>query len=880
MDVSTPSHEDIVASNLLAFLSSSKKSATELSSGDHSLARVLAQQKGLLNSNNSSSKNSSASVESIKSSAKGSIVSGASNQISDIDDDGLQGNRMKPLSSLQTNCVNHERFPIPQFSKRWSPNSHQNRTLSKVLAAARVGPRAQHRAMYYCDNKENKVFHAASHIKEIRKTCPKHSGVKRKIPELEGSARLLLLRQRRSRLSSWRTATSSPKNGSSVLTFTANKKLEVFSKKTKSVAQEQTYAYSIAVDGHEHIQGNNDAVHESAISKQESSAVPVHSTLAAYQGFRLPPLGLTDESSYLFCADHAKRESQSTSSTLKRENLMGLPLTKPPAYPKTNQDISAVLSERCSSQAFVNSSCGKAVDAMELISQGDLNADEALSSSLPERLNRHAKPVKDSVCFVEEAGILNKDSSATYQKPISHVNEIPGRNNTGSSCQDEKQIGLTKPQYMLDDPLLNYAIDVLKLNGVKQEYVDHNSVETGLIFQISSSDCGASLARHLSIADNEGLMGQNPLQNVPSQGANQNSRSHPVVPRVSTLYQHHNNGSIPRVRRGRPPKKSNLCPCPEAKENRNKFARIYGPSGILGKLNPGIISRLRDKKQVQAVLEAVIRGAFINGKKENLAVKKPEGFDATHNAARCREGIKEREAIKKPSNQGYVLKLESEDQNTISSLSLRDDKERQRSAINRAEVDFEIEHRATLRACKIEKQEQCSIESSKQMACPQLTSEQLPMRMSMESLEACEVQNNKKCSIETAEDQKSFDSNVSFATGNVASCWLELLRLDIKGRLSALKRSKRRVHGALVSGQLDDKMANQGDEMDKWRAFFLQMEHVLHLEGTRLESWLNQIAHMQLSYCQKKGNHQSSMPPLCGFVTQSVEKDGLPSKKC
>ncbi|MCO5599634.1 hypothetical protein L7F22_053740 [Adiantum nelumboides] len=875
MDVSTPSHEDIVASDLLAFLSSSKKSATKLSSGDHSLARVLAQQKGLLNSN---SKNSSASVESFKSSAKGSTASGASNEISDLDDDGLQGNRMKPLSSLQPNCANHERFPIPQFSKRRSPKKHLNLTLSKVLAAARVGPRARQRAMYYCDNKENKELHAASHIKEMKKTCPKHSGVKRKNSELEGSARLLLLRQRRSRLSSWRTATSSPKNGTSVLTFTASKKLEAFSKKTKSVAQEQTYAYSIAVDGHEHIQGNNDAVHESAISKQESSAVPVHSTLAAYQGFK--SLGLTDESSYLFYADHAERESQSTSSILKRENLIGLPLTKPPTYPKTNQDMSAVQSERCRSQALVNSSCGKALDAMELISQEDLNDDEALSSSLPERLNRHAKPVKDSVCFVEEAGILNRDSSATYQKPMPHVNEMPGRNNTGSSCQDEKRVRLTEPQYMLDDPLLNYANDVLKLNGVKQEYVVHSSVETGLIFQISSSDCGGSLARHLSIADKEGLMGQNPLQNVPSQGANQTSRSHPVVPRVSTLYQQHNNGSIPRVRRGRPPKKSNLCPCPEAKESRNKFARICGPSDILGKLNPGIISRLRDRKQVQAVLEAVIRGAFINGKKENLAVKKPEGFDAAHNAARCREGIKEKEAIKKPSNQGYVLKLESEDQNTISSLAFRDDKERQRYAINRAEVDFEIEHRATLGACKIGKQEQCSIEPSEQMACPQLTSEKLPMRMSMESLEACKLHNNRKCSTEAAEDQRSFESNVSFATGNVASCWLELLRLDIKGRLSALKRSKRRVHSALVSGQLDDKMASQGDEMDKWRAFFLQMEHVLHLEGTRLESWLNQIAHMQLSYCQKKGSHQSSMPPLCGFVTQSDKKDGLPSKKC
>lgn len=41
---------------------------------------------------------------------------------------------------------------------------------------------------------------------------------------------------------------------------------------------------------------------------------------------------------------------------------------------------------------------------------------------------------------------------------------------------------------------------------------------------------------------------------------------------------------------------------------------------------------------------------------------------------------------------------------------------------------------------------------------------------------------------------------------------------------------------------------SQGDELHKWRAFFLQMDGVLCAEGARLENWLNEITKMQ-SHC-------------------------------
>ncbi|KAI5070147.1 hypothetical protein GOP47_0014490 [Adiantum capillus-veneris] len=886
MDVSGPSHEDIMASNVLAFLSSSNlKPATELSSSDHSPAPAL--EKGLLNYSNDSSRNSSASMESFKSRAKGAIVSGARHEFSDLDDDGLQGNRMKPLSSLQNNCVNRMRLAVTQFSKRRSPNSHQNQASSKILAAARAGPRTRHKATYYCDNKENKQLHDATQTKE---TCPKHKGVKRKSPVFEGNARLLLLKQRRSTLSSWRTMTSSPKNESSVVNILAVRSIsnceegKVFSKKTKPVTQEETYTFSKAVDCTKHIQGGNNLLQEAAICKQPKSALTVHSILSALQGSNLPVSGLKDQNNSLSSADHAKNEMQLNFSSSKSENLVDLPLTKPPTYPKMKQNVSAGLSGRCSSHVVVNSSCSKTADAVDLICQGNVNSDQTLSSSLLERQIGQSKFEEDSVCFTEEAGILmadfgakdglanhtslhHADSFATSQKSMMQVDGASSRNNSATSFQEEKTMELTKPQYLLDAKMIYDSNNVFRLNEVKQEYVVQSSVEAGLIFQFSSNDCGGSLSRHHS--DTEGmknLMGQNLLQLASSQVARQTSRSHPIVPRTGTLYQQsqHSSVCIPRVRRGRPPKKSNLCPCPEAKENTNKFARICGPSGILGKLNPGIISRLRDRKQVHAVLEGVIRGAFMNGKKENLAIQ-----NHVMSLARRREGTKEREMINKTSKQESILKLGYVNKDTDSSLAFRDDKEGQEHAINTAAVDLKSGQRAALGPYEVEKQEQSSREPNEQMGCPLSTSEQFSKEVTMECLAACAAQHNKQCSIEATEDQKSFESNVSFATGNVASCWLELLRLDIKGRLSALKRSKRRVRSVLVSGQLDDKLATQAAEMDKWRAFFLQMEHVLHLEGTRLESWLNQITQMQLSYCQGKGSHQSSMlPSLCGFFAQ------------
>eukprot|EP00250_Pteridium_aquilinum_P025042 c3004_g2_i1 orf=1-597(+) len=187
----------------------------------------------------------------------------------------------------------------------------------------------------------------------------------------------------------------------------------------------------------------------------------------------------------------------------------------------------------------------------------------------------------------------------------------------------------------------------------------------------------------------------------------------------------------------------------------------------------------------------------------------------------------------------------------------------------------------------VRKKEQCSQEHAASdvnvhMGYSLPTSDKCSKDVTMDSLEVSEANQDLKWSGEASDDQKVLGHNLSnattaaeSATGNVASCWLELLRLDIKGRLSALKRSRRRVRGVIVSGQLDDSKgkASQVDEMERWRAFFVHMEQVLGSEGTRLESWLNQITQMQSSYCQKK-SAGSCMPPSYGIGLLNADMDG------
>ncbi|KAL6526888.1 hypothetical protein OROGR_015978 [Orobanche gracilis] len=115
---------------------------------------------------------------------------------------------------------------------------------------------------------------------------------------------------------------------------------------------------------------------------------------------------------------------------------------------------------------------------------------------------------------------------------------------------------------------------------------------------------------------------------------------------------------------------------------------------------------------------------------------------------------------------------------------------------------------------------------------------------------------NTSClSIEESGNSKSVTS-LSFKAASVASQWLELLNQDIRGRLAALRRSKRRVR-AVITTELPDLMSREfpsnlerdSQHAARWSTMFGQMEKGLSEEESHLESWLNQVKEMQL-HCE------------------------------
>ncbi|KAF5790455.1 hypothetical protein HanRHA438_Chr09g0395091 [Helianthus annuus] len=101
-------------------------------------------------------------------------------------------------------------------------------------------------------------------------------------------------------------------------------------------------------------------------------------------------------------------------------------------------------------------------------------------------------------------------------------------------------------------------------------------------------------------------------------------------------------------------------------------------------------------------------------------------------------------------------------------------------------------------------------------------------------------------------------NSLSVRAASVASQWLELLQQDIKGRLAALRRSRKRVQAAiqrelplLVSRELVFNQENTGNadlHRARWGPLFDQMDNALSEEEKHLESSLNQVNEM-LMHC-------------------------------
>ncbi|KAL7583611.1 hypothetical protein Lser_V15G44015 [Lactuca serriola] len=136
----------------------------------------------------------------------------------------------------------------------------------------------------------------------------------------------------------------------------------------------------------------------------------------------------------------------------------------------------------------------------------------------------------------------------------------------------------------------------------------------------------------------------------------------------------------------------------------------------------------------------------------------------------------------------------------------------------------------------------------------------------MESVNMSHLSNEESGNMSTVD-------SLSFKAANVASQWLELLLQDIKGRLAALRRSKKRVRAViqtefpfLVSRELGYNQENECYDVKnsenihfnkgnadlhraKWGTLFDQMDNSLCEEEKHLESSLNQVNEM-LMHCE------------------------------
>ncbi|CAA0836649.1 Uncharacterised conserved protein (UCP030365 [Striga hermonthica] len=266
------------------------------------------------------------------------------------------------------------------------------------------------------------------------------------------------------------------------------------------------------------------------------------------------------------------------------------------------------------------------------------------------------------------------------------------------------------------------------------------------------------------------------------------------------------------------------------KEQVDRFARVAAPSGLLNGLNPGIINHVRNSKQVHSIIEALVksekRGNRHIGSKKFIQGANSSGVD-TLEFSRAEDGLMGRRQI---SDYGLFSK----------------------TGFQNAEVlgrDGDSEAGTFMTS--------------------QTADDKLALKLS--SSVAVASENNSCLSNDESANLGSVNS-LSFKAANVASQWLELLNQDIKGRLTALRRSKRRVRAVITTelplllsrefppnvGHFDQ--ANVDAHSFRWRSIFERMETTLSEEEGQLESWLNQVKEMQL-HCEK-GLYKNTLYPM------------------
>ncbi|CAA7031994.1 unnamed protein product [Microthlaspi erraticum] len=256
------------------------------------------------------------------------------------------------------------------------------------------------------------------------------------------------------------------------------------------------------------------------------------------------------------------------------------------------------------------------------------------------------------------------------------------------------------------------------------------------------------------------------------------------------------------------------------KEEVDRFARLAAPSGLLNELNPGIINHVRNKKQVLSIIESIVKSERDSGNFYHHSMRHSNTTAGTS-----------RKHLEDVNTDGFKYAMPED------SYSMRYYEEKY--------ADGELSEENNTFGSRLQGASKFSENASS------LSSE------------------------DTADLNCASVLTVKAAT--VASQWLELLHQDIKGRVSALRRSKKRVRAVVMTelpliirkefptDQENDPNlllhgASRASTVDihkaRWMALFSQLEQTLSEEEKQLESWLNQVRELQI-HCESGLQHLS-----------------------
>ncbi|KAG8058043.1 hypothetical protein GUJ93_ZPchr0002g25011 [Zizania palustris] len=282
-------------------------------------------------------------------------------------------------------------------------------------------------------------------------------------------------------------------------------------------------------------------------------------------------------------------------------------------------------------------------------------------------------------------------------------------------------------------------------------------------------------------------------------------------------------------------KKSNFT----QNEQANKFMKVAAPSGLLSGLNPGIINHVRNSKQVYSIIKAMVHS-------ENLEKENQQIFSS-------QTGERGKEVSERTHDQRYGDSLMN------CHFMMKGGNSQFHQGLSTAS-QFLQEDGDNLKL-------------------------QLSSAVTMASERTCST------SADDIASNHDYMASLSVKAANVASQWLELLQQDIRGRLAALKRSRKRVRNALhtelpylISTEFSSCQENEPSivhsseggctektvseaHVARWKSLFVQMDRALQEEGMQLENRLKEVQEMQ-SNCDKGLRYMACEAPLVGPMAE------------